>query len=416
MKQATQSSYSVLLKAFIATFISLTLHTVRAQQFVSEQKTSDYHGFYNRWAVRLSGGTSIFFGDIKQKAVVPSSDPKNEWRFGGSMGLEYRISPVLSLRGQTVYAGIAGTKTKSDRYFEGEMIEGSLGIGLYPINIFSTSNGRFAEFYLMAGIGLLQFDANLFRLSDGQTIAGSGNGNGMGIGGKTLEAIAFAGFGVDFPLNEKWMVSFETINKAVSNDEMDLTVSQSKYDIYNFTSLGLTYKIGSKNIKKPHKTKSSKSTATEKKSPMKPAIPEEVVHYEPPAILDTLHLETKEVVIPEVTIPVETISIQDEKLLDSLDQTIKTVNAENVSSTGFSVQLLASSKPFSLEKLAQKTGLNVADLTESSFNHLYIYTTGRFVNYEDASALRDKIRKKNHTPDAFVVYFSDGKRQAKFPK
>lgn len=416
MKQATQFSCSILLKAFISTFILLTLHTVRAQQYVSEQEPSGNHGFYNRWAVRFSGGTSIFFGDIKQQAVVPSSDPKNEWRFGGSMGLEYRISPVFSLRGQTVYAGIAGTKTKSDRNFEGEMIEGSLGIGLYPVNIFSTSNGRFAEFYLMAGIGLLQFDANLFRLSDGQTIAGSGNGNGMGIGGKTLEAIAFAGFGVDFPLNEKWMVSFETSNKAVSNDEMDLTVSQSKYDIYNFTSLGVTYRIGSKNFKKPHITKSSKSIATEKKSPMKPSIPEEIIHYEPPTILDTLHLEVKEAVISEVTIPVETISIQDEILLDTLDQTTKTVNAENISSTGFSVQLLASSKPFPLEKLAQKTGLNMADITESSFNQLYIYTTGKFDKYQDAIVLRDKIRKENHTPDAFVVFFSDGKRQAKFPK
>ena len=113
MKQATQFSCSILLKAFISTFILLTLHTVRAQQYVSEQEPSGNHGFYNRWAVRLSGGTSIFFGDIKQQAVVPSSDPKNEWRFGGSMGLEYRISPVFSLRGQTVYAGIAGTKTKN---------------------------------------------------------------------------------------------------------------------------------------------------------------------------------------------------------------------------------------------------------------------------------------------------------------
>lgn len=60
-------------------------------------ETTDRTETYNRLALRLNGGTAIFLGDVKQEPVLPSAVPFNEWRFGGQLGLEYRMNQFSAL-------------------------------------------------------------------------------------------------------------------------------------------------------------------------------------------------------------------------------------------------------------------------------------------------------------------------------
>ena len=400
------------LSIFMIAFLVLTHLPQLSAQNHPYQETILRHDDYNAWALRLAGGTGIFLGDVKQNPLLPSSTPKNEWRFGGSLGLEYRLSPVLSLKGQALFTQLAGTKTKNGNYFDATAIESTLSFGLYPVNLFSLNNGRIAEFYIFGGAGLVNFDAKLFDLTNDKLLASSGNGNGSGLAGKTLEPMLIAGFGIDFPINSHWMISFETSNKAIGNDRMDLVVSQFKYDVYNFTSLGITYRFGSKTAKRGQK---------QAKEPVKEDYPQSYLLPETPVPMDTLQPEPPVEELPSfnkvISIPSDTLTTI-EPIAEKTETIATPIEAKPLKNenNGYRVQILASSRQFDLLKLSNKTRILPEDIDESQFNGLYIYVTGWFNNMEEAVVARDTIRKNHSTPDAWIVYFENGQRQKTVPK
>lgn len=383
---------------YASTLIVLLILTAFSGLFAQSGGYGEYDGSetYNRWAIRLSGGTAVFLGDVKQEPILPSANPFNEWRFGGQLGLEYRISPVFSLAGKALYSELAGAKSKTNTYFQADMFEGSLNLFLYPVNIFSNSNGRIADLYLMGGIGLSNFNSKLYNLSTNNVIASSGSGNGIGLMGRTFEPVLSAGFGIDFLLSEKWIISIESSNKAFNSDLIDLTASQFKYDVYNFTAIGLTYKFGEKPFKhlKGRPADDQYTEVAEIQMPEPQIISEK---NEPVVELPVITPEevAKPVIVEEPTIVVPIVVEKEEKA---------------PSQTGYRVQLLATSKPYDKAKLATKTKINPDLIEESMFNGLYIYVTGLYEDHQEALKAMQKIRRDHATPDAFLVYFRDGKR------
>lgn len=401
----------------ILTIGFLCLYPVKltAQNHSTAQNNQAEHGYFNPWIARISGGTGIFLGDIKQNPLLPSGTGKSEWRFGGSLSVEYRFNPVLSLRGQSLYTGLAGTKTSANRYFNADLIEGTLGVGFYPVNIFSTSNSRFAEFYLIAGFGVTNFNSKLYELSNENLVSSSGGGSGIGIGGMTLEPILTAGFGVDFPLTGNWMISFETTNKLLTNDLLDLTDSNFPYDVYNFTSLGLAYRFGMKSAGKVTGIKVKETTAEDiyistlpVNPETQPTVKEEVKTEELPLLNTVITIKENE---PAKT--VEEITTISTPLIETLQPAVNDIN--KLKSTGYRVQILACSKKINLETLSKKTGIAADLISESIYNGLFIYTTGSYENYEQVVVARKTIRNKPATADAFVVYFEEGQRQKTLP-
>lgn len=359
-------------------------------------ETTDRTETYNRWALRLNGGTAIFLGDVKQEPVLPSAVPFNEWRFGGQLGLEYRMNPVFSLTGKALYSQIAGAKSKTNTYFQADMVEGSLSLYLYPVNIFSNSNGRIADIYLIGGVGISNFNSILYNLTSNLVIASSGNGNGIGLLGRTFEPFLSAGLGIDFLLSEKWALTIESSNKIFGNDMVDLTASQFKYDVYNFTSVGLTYKLGEKPFKhlKGRHADDQFTEAEEIQNSVPQVIPEKI---EPVVELPVIKLEevVKPVIVEEPTIELPVAMKKEEKI---------------PAQTGYRVQLLATSKPYDKAKLSAKTKIDPSLIEESVFNGLYIYVIGMYEDHQEALKAMQKTRRDHATPDAFLVYFRDGKR------
>jgi len=396
-------------------FLCLYPGKLTGQNHSSEQSSPTNHGYFNPWIARVSGGTGIFLGDIKQTPLLPSGTGKSEWRFGGSLSLEYRFNPVLSLRGQSLYTGLAGTKTSANRYFNADLIEGTLGIGFYPVNIFSTSNGRFAEFYLIAGFGVTNFNANLYELSTENLVSSSGGGSGIGIGGMTLEPMLTAGFGIDFPITQNWMISFETTNKLLTNDLLDLTDSNFPYDVYNYTSLGLAYRFGMKSAGKVSGIKVKETTAEDIYISTLPVNPETQPSIKEEVKTEELPLLNAVITIKEIE-PAQTVE-ESTIIPTPLVQTLLPANNDikGLKSTGYRVQILASSKKFNIETLSKITGIAADLISESMFNGLYIYTTGSFDRYEQVVEARKTIRNNPATADAFVVYFEDGQRQKTLP-
>lgn len=391
---------------FAVVFFLLSSSVALSQSY---HTASDKVGLQDqRWVLRMMGGPSVFLGDIKQNPLLPASTPFNEWRFGGSVGLEYRISPVFSLSGKAAYLQLAGIKTKNNRYFEADLIEGAIQLQIYPVNIFSLSNGRIAEFYLFGGFGLSNYDSRLYNTTNDQTVASSGFGNGKGIAGKTFEPVVAAGIGLDFPLSEHWMISFESGNHAVASDMLDVFASGFEYDVFNFTTVGVAYRFGStlsgRRKVQPLLDKRNEEAVTDFIEPQieKPVVQEEDSPAE--GINQVITLQAMD------TVPV----IDSTRLVLQQEAMVAEIQPQPMRS-GYRVQLLATSKPYDVSKLSAKTGLEVAEIDESTFNKLYIYVTGWFADRQSAIIAMKQIRTSHATPDAFIVYFSDGERVAKLP-
>ncbi|VAW30106.1 hypothetical protein MNBD_BACTEROID07-546, partial [hydrothermal vent metagenome] len=233
-----------LFRLFLLIIISFPLITIKAQNVAPGKNFSPY------WEIGVNGGTSLFFGDIKEKYFFPVSKDNNEWRLGGGLITGYQFTPVFGLRGQMLYGQLAGTKRSLNRYFEGDYLEFNLNTTINLNNLFGKKrSNRFASTYLLVGVGITNYNSTFYTLSTGTKIGYIGFGSGSGIKGRTLEGILTGGVGVNFRVNDHFIVNFETANRIMNSDEMDGWVKNFKYDVYNYTSLGLTYRFGRRKAK-----------------------------------------------------------------------------------------------------------------------------------------------------------------------
>lgn len=387
-------------------FVCITVYGQTISQKSINQRASL---LTSNWSVGASIGPTVFFGDIKQNALLPVFTNKSELRAGGAIDFSRQLSPAMGLRVQAIYAKIAGTKRSANVYFNTSMFEGNLGFMLYPVKLFSDYNSnRFADFYLIAGMGMINFDATKYNLSTGSKLAQQGFGNGSGIGGMSLSGLALAGFGVDFPINDAWSVRFETANRWVNSDLLDVqSGGVAKYDYYNFTSIGVQYALGKKAVAQ---TKAPTKTAIE--IPEKKA--EVAVEEKPEVNWQSINevvappqsITIEPVVVPEVVVPEVPVVYPEDAMKESRIMPLE-----------YRVQVYASSKSAPLnEQLAKRYNLNLSELKEDAYNNLVIYTIGSYETYEKALKALTVIRTEKGVGDAFVVAFQNGKRLPQLPK
>ncbi len=185
------------------------------------------------WEGTVKFGPSVFMGDIKYYRIVPA---KSEWRFATGVSFGRRFSALLGLRGTALMGKLAGRQKTGDHRLESRYYEINMSGILYLDNLFGENRfDRFIQPYMVAGIGLVYYNSNLYTLAPGQLVKNSGN--------KT-EGLLLLGLGIDFRLNSQWSVSAESANRGINSDHMDLWVSGYPYDVYNVTTVGVKYRFG----------------------------------------------------------------------------------------------------------------------------------------------------------------------------
>ena len=234
------------LRGFIAgMFIVFILPEMNAQErFTPEQ-------FTGRWEIGIHGGTSLFFGDIKQNPIVPVTNNVNEWRWAGGVNVGYRISPVFKVFLQGIYGTLSGTRRVWSVYFEAKYFETNMVMNVDLIHLFGNKRiQRRLRFYGVLGIGIMQHNTEVKDLITSEVIKRVGFGSGGGIGGMTVEGVATYGFGMSFIITDNWSVQAESVNRAINTDQLDGFVNQYPYDVYNYTSLGVIYRFNTPDYRK----------------------------------------------------------------------------------------------------------------------------------------------------------------------
>jgi len=363
----------------------------------------------------VSGGTSLFFGDIKQYTIWPVSSNENEWQFAGGLQLVKQLSPVFGVRGQAIYGKLSGTRRSWNMYFESNYFEFNLNTTISIRNIVSKyKSNQFWDTYLIAGIGITNYNTELIDLTTKQVMKKVGYGNGKSFGGRTLQGILTGGLGFDFRLSDKWNINLESTNRIMNSDDLDGWVSDFKYDVYNYTSIGISYKFGiKKTTKKASKAADEYSYFETKDKDIKET---EYDYYNTnpvaPPVVDVLVIKpivaenppVKEVVVEEAPFE-ETTIVEEYVIAEPL-----------VAGIEYRVQISAKyNKELSVQRISTKYNIPAIDIMENRHNGYYIYTVGSFTTYEQARERRNQLRN-NGIGDAFVVAFENGQRLNKLPQ
>ena len=382
----------------ISTFLLLILLMLVSTESNAQKKSY--------WEVNFNGGTSLFFGDIKQYQWAPVSNYENEWRFAGGLQFGRQLSYVFGVRGQALYGQVAGTKRAGKRYFQSDYIETNLNFTFNLNNLFGKKRSdRFLDFYLIGGVGITQYNTTVYELGTNKTLAMVGNGSGKGINGRTLEGILTAGLGADFRITDHFHVNLESVHRGMNSDAFDHWENGFPFDIYNYTSLGLSWRfVGKKSKAPPYDNKEPEDTFND-------------IEY------DTIQQE--EVILAEPVMPKEnldTISLLDTISIEENPVTPPVVTGTVVTlppakpNPEYRVQIRAKyGKAIPREKLSTKYHIPVDLIMENQHNGYYIYTVGSYATYDEARDRRNKLRNVNGIYDAFVVAFNPNGRFDKLP-
>ncbi len=386
-------------------YFSITLSVLLLTVSKSEAQNKSY------WEINYNLGTNIFFGDIKQNWLFPVSGEYGEWRIGTGFQVGKQISYVFGARAQFVYGQVAGTRIEFNRYFQSDYFETNLNFTLNFNNLFGNKrSNRFFNIYMIGGIGITQYNSIVYEMGTNNVLArvgkGGANGDGSGFGGRTLQGILTTGLGADFRINDKLHFNIESVHRGINSDAYDAWEKSYPYDIYNYTSIGITWRFAKK----------AKGTTNEKifqhqqkqQQPSK-IIEQKVVNEEPEPVPDTI----KQVVIRYVQYvePEET----EKSVVQSPVQDVKTlVNSRR--ELEYRVQILAKrEKPVSISFLKNKYHIVNETINEEHFSDYYKYLVGNYSTYEQARKKRDMLRLENGIQDAFVVAYYKGVRLAGIP-
>jgi len=388
-----------LFKLFLLTVLLFPGISLQAQKIAPK-------GFIPYWQVNVNVGTSLFFGDIKENPIIPQSKNNNEWRLGSGLVVGYQLTQVFGIRGQALYGQLAGTKRSLDRYFEGDYIEFNLNTTVNLNSLFGRKRSdRLVNAYLLVGVGITNYNSTFYNLSTGAKIGYIGFGSGSGIKGRTLEGILTGGVGVNFRLNNRLTINFETANRIMNSDKMDGWVKNFKYDVYNFTSLGLSYKFGRRKIKPvrgtpaTHQNMREVSPARRASGKSKKPVTVEMQPLMPPATAKTKARAGK----------------QQAPAQKQVSQTHVTTPPPRPV-LEYRVQIRAKYEhPIPIALLSKKYGLSQNEIRADKHNGYYIYTIGSYQTYEQARTRRDILRSRFGLNDAFVVAFKNGYRLDKLP-
>ena len=455
---------------FILIFF-LNISASAQSQVYSEDKV----GFFSNWMINLNLGSNLFYGDIQQYRFAPY---KEDWRMAGGLILRKQISPVFGIGGQLLNGKLHGTKkifrdgAPANLKFKADIFEYNLHTTVNFSNLLWGYNTyRKLSFYGLIGIGFANWRSELLDYNTDKILGRSGIPGG-GFQNRTTELVLPIGLGLNYNLSNNWGINLESTLRGVNSDMLDAKKGGFKYDIYNYTSLGITYNLNgitistgsisyerdlSRQIRKNErqaqrdiKTYSLKNEAKikkynrqeqqikkqEKRETMykmqrqrtKDALPD-VIEYDAIDISPTK--KPVSTYSSTITSAPETRTIIDEGkfiITGRHPTTVKTTETGNIYTPQTSYDNIQTTKAFAREqglvyriqimakhqKRANMQQLaNYYNITDQIFENYhdgwYRYSVGSFTNFNDASNYCRIIKNKGIS-DAFVVAYKNGVR------
>jgi outer membrane protein OmpA-like peptidoglycan-associated protein len=146
---------------------------------------------------------------------------------------------------------LSGLDDSQDRYFETELWDATLSGVLSLSKLLSprwSRNDR-VNIFATLGVGMVSYRSKLFNsVTDALVNSYGYSEDGSGKESRLTDLAMPVGMGISFNLTDRIDLSVESNFRFTQTDKLD-AVSRifSKYDVYNFTGIGLSFKLGKNN-------------------------------------------------------------------------------------------------------------------------------------------------------------------------
>ncbi len=370
---------------------------------------------FNRFSVGLSGGVISPFTNMIENPFFPDQD---ELTLGGRFMLNYHISPVFTFQTNFLYGEMKGINAEENREFETDLFEATLNARI-SINKLLNPQTRYSEsvnFYGFVGAGLLGYRSRLYENDEIIRYYGYKD-QGHTEDNLQPELIIPYGLGINFKVSERFDIGLETGFRYSSSKRLDAwPLDRERKDQYNFTSIGITIRLG------------SNTRSMDWAPPSEVMYPGDVTRMDDlERRMDTLAEDTEELHatheqdMESVRVQVEGISSEKADIMQRTVQLFGAVEdlAGEVSRIDAEVQKLKEGPDqfYSVQVMALKEELPLDDarkhlnipfeLAIYQINDWYKYISGQHKNLEDAILHMQRIWGRG-VKDAFVVEYRDG--------
>ncbi|MFP4065218.1 MAG: outer membrane beta-barrel protein [Bacteroidales bacterium] len=366
---------------------------------------------YNRFSFGLSGGLLIPFTDVKEENFLPAS---GEEGYGAGLFLNYHASPVLTLQTNFLYGEMTGLNTEDNRKFDNIMMHASLtaNVSLNGLLAPRSSTNRWMNIYGFTGLGAISFESKLMELQTGnvlrypydESLEGQTEGSWV---------IPF-GMGVNFKVSERIDIGVKSSFQYAMTDELDAkVVPGSRKDMYNYTSVGLTFRLGNNTNSKDWAPIEDAMYPGDVDRMNQLASRMDTVEDDLSAVGDEhdQHMKLITDEIGELTQEQVELLRHYEALLETVDDLERRMDenekeAEQTPETFYSVQVMAHKKNLDIEEAREYLGIN-DQLQKYHIDGWYKYISG---NFDKLAVAIIHMRElwANGVSDAFVVKYEDG--------
>jgi len=350
----------------------------------------------NSWSIDFNGGSTQYWGYINSRNF--GTTLKHSPTFGYGIVLTRQISPVISIRGQFLMGNLKGRKelfsndSSANLNYHSNFLEGNISVKMsFTDLIKGYKPNRTFTLYGIAGIGLSNFEGETINYYTGEQVNRFGYGSGKGIKGYELDGMVTVGIGMTFKISKALNFTFENSMKFIHENKLNEVNGKLPFDLYGYSSFGLSYKFGFKK---------------ETKNP--PAKIEEAAKPKPAEVKKDVVAAPKTEVKKEVVAPAPVKTEQKVTPSEPVKQEVKPVE-KIVMFTGYKVQILATLSPASFDNIMLEYNLK-EQIREDHTDKWYRYSVGEFKSFREAISYRKILYSRNKIKDAFVVKFIDGKR------
>ncbi len=258
----TSTKQYIIMKTKITLLIWIALFT--ASSLSAQDSGRESYKLPDNWSINANFGSSLFWGDLRVYDIYPVSNYENErkWAYGVIIGK--RLSPVFEIRGQLLNGKLSGTKRTEKQYFNADIFEYNLHTTIDFVNlIYGYNPDRKLNFYGSVGIGFVDFRSVKRQLGTNKYLDSRGwSANGTVKEKRTTETVIPFGFGAKYNFDRRFSVTGDVMWRAANTDLIDVTKGGSKYDMYSYISLGVTYRFNFRGGNDMYKAdKSSKAKA-----------------------------------------------------------------------------------------------------------------------------------------------------------
>jgi outer membrane protein OmpA-like peptidoglycan-associated protein len=203
------------------------------------------------WYIKASVGAAFDHSDLNKNAMLPDF---NNTQFGGQLGFGRQLNSIIGFGGYFNRGFLkASDKDKFPFDYESDYLEFAFRAPINFSNLIGGTKDRKFNIWGSIGFGQMQYKSNVSLRATGTELAtygysdSPGDDKGKGLADRKVVAIIPVGLGFSYAIADKWDLNLDYTLKFEDTDMIDGTVSGAKaikQDMYSFTGIGVTYKIG----------------------------------------------------------------------------------------------------------------------------------------------------------------------------